>query len=284
MPKIPFFKMSGSGNDFIIIDNRKGIIATANIATFVRNVCRRRMSVGGDGLILVEKSGAADFKWRFFNSDGSLAEMCGNGARCVARFACVNDISGPVMSFETDAGIVSATVSDQRVKINMPIPDNLKLNDVVELETGPVAFSRVNTGVPHVVVPAEDIDSAQVVKIGREIRHHQKFRPAGTNVNFVSLRPDGVVAVRTYERGVEDETLACGTGAVACAIVLAAQLNKPSPIDVETKSGGLLRIYFKEKNGNYFDIFLEGDARIIYKGTLWGDAWNYDQDPFDGSK
>ena len=284
MPKIPFFKMSGSGNDFIIIDNRKGIVDAANIATFVRNVCRRRMSVGGDGLILVEKSDAADFKWRFFNSDGSLAEMCGNGARCVARFACVNNIAGPVMSFETDAGIVSARVSDQRVKINMPDPDNLKLNDVVELAAGSMAFSSVNTGVPHVVVPAEDIDSAQVVKIGREIRHHQKFRPAGTNVNFVSLRPAGVVAVRTYERGVEDETLACGTGAIACAIVLAAQLKKPSPIDVETKSGGHLRIYFKEKNGNFFDIFLEGDARIIYKGKLWEDAWNYGRHPFDGSK
>ena len=274
--------MSGSGNDFIIIDNRKGIITAADIATFVRNVCCRRMSAGGDGLILVEKSDAADFKWRFFNSDGSLAEMCGNGARCVARFAYVNNIAGPDMSFETDAGIVSATVSDRRVKINMPDPDNLILNDGLELATGPLLFSRVNTGVPHVVVPAEDIDSAQVVKIGREIRHHQKFKPVGTNVNFISLRPDGVVAVRTYERGVEDETLACGTGAIACAIVLAAQLKKTSPIDVETKSGGHLRIYFKEKNGRFFDIFLEGDARIIYKGKLWEDAWNYGRHPFDG--
>jgi diaminopimelate epimerase len=157
----------------------------------------------------------------------------------------------------------------------MPDPDNLILNDGVELPTGPLLFSSVNTGVPHVVVPAKDIDSAQVVEIGREIRHHPKFAPAGTNVNFISLRPDGVVAVRTYERGVEDETLACGTGAIACAIVLAAQLQKPSPVDVETKSGGRLRIYFKEKNGDFFDIFLEGDARIIYKGKLWEDAWNY---------
>ncbi|MDF1593348.1 MAG: diaminopimelate epimerase [Desulfobacterales bacterium] len=284
MPKIPFFKMSGSGNDFIIIDNREGVVAAENIATFVRNVCCRRMSAGGDGLILVEKSDAADFKWQFFNSDGSLAEMCGNGARCVARFAYVNGITGSDMSFETDAGIVSATVSDRRVKISMPDPDNLTLSDGVELASGPLAFSSVNTGVPHVVIPVGDIDSAQVVEIGREIRYHQKFKPAGTNVNFISLRPDGVAAVRTYERGVEDETLACGTGAIACAVVLAAQFKKPSPIDVETKSGGTLRIYFKENNGHFFDIFLEGDARIIYKGKLWEDAWNYGRHPFDGPK
>ena len=275
MPKIPFFKMSGSGNDFIIIDNREGIVAAPNIATFVRNVCCRRMSAGGDGLILVGKSDAADFKWRFFNSDGSLAEMCGNGARCVARFACVNGIAGPDMSFETDAGIVSATVSDRRVKISMPDPNHLKLSDGVELASGPLTFSSVNTGVPHVVIPVEDIDSAPVVEIGREIRYHQKFKPAGTNVNFISLRPNGVIAVRTYERGVEDETLACGTGAIACAVVIAAQLKKTSPIDVEPKSGGHLRIYFKENNGKFIDIFLEGDARIIYKGKLWEDAWNY---------
>jgi len=276
MPKIPFFKMSGSGNDFIIIDNRTGIVAAANMGTFARKVCCRRMSAGADGLILVETSEAADFKWRFFNSDGSPAEMCGNGARCVARFAHVNHIAGPDMSFETDAGTVSATVSDRGVKISMPDPDNLKLDDGVTLSTGPLAFSSVNTGVPHVVVTATDLDAVQVVTIGREIRRHLKFAPAGTNVNFISLRPDGVVAVRTYERGVEDETLACGTGAIACAVVLAAQSEKPSPVDVETKSGGRLRIYFKEKNGRFFNIFLEGDARIIYKGKLWEDAWNYE--------
>jgi diaminopimelate epimerase len=283
MPKIPFFKMSGSGNDFIIIDNREEIVDPATIPGFVRKVCRRKMSAGGDGLILVEKSDAVDFKWRFFNSDGSLAEMCGNGARCVARFAYVNGIAGPDMSFETEAGIVSATVSDRRVKINVPDPDHLELNDVIELATGPMAFSSVNTGVPHVVIPAGDIDSVQVVQIGREIRHHQKFRPAGTNVNFISLRSDGVVAVRTYERGVEDETLACGTGAIAAAIVTAAKFKKPSPIAVETKSGGLLRIYFREKKGRFSDIFLEGDARIIYKGKLWKESWDYDHESSFGS-
>ncbi|MEW6672332.1 MAG: diaminopimelate epimerase [Thermodesulfobacteriota bacterium] len=284
MLKIPFYKMSGSGNDFIIIDNREGIVRAANAAAFVRNVCRRKMSAGGDGLILVEQSDAADFKWRFYNSDGSLAEMCGNGARCAARFAFVNGIAGSEMSFETDAGIVSATVSDRLVKVKVPDPGDLIQDDVVELAAGPVPFSGVNTGVPHVVVSVADIDSAQVVKIGREIRRHQKFAPAGTNVNFIGLRPDGSVAVRTYERGVEDETLACGTGAIAAAVVVAAKFNQPAPVDIVTRSGGRLRIYFKEKNGKFFDIFLEGDARIIYKGKLWEESWNYDQDPFEGFK
>lgn len=265
-------KVSGSGNDFIIIDNRDKWIAFEDMASFARTVCRRKMSVGADGLIVVEKSKIADFKWRYFNSDGSLAAMCGNGARCVARFAFVNGITGADLSFESETGILSALVSGQMVKISMPDPTELKLNETLELTNGALVFSSVNTGVPHVVVPVEDLDTFDVVKTGREIRYHQKFKPAGTNANFIHSRQDGVILIRTYERGVEDETLACGTGSIASAIVTAARFNKHSPLVVKTRSGANLIVHFKERDGRFFDIFLEGDARIIYKGKLWEDA------------
>jgi diaminopimelate epimerase len=277
MKRLTFFKMSGSGNDFIIIDNRAGVITEKNLPTFVRNVCSRKMSVGSDGFILVENSDAADFKWRFFNSDGSIAEMCGNGARCVARFAYLHGIAAADMDFETDAGIVSATVRDNLVKIKVPDPKDLKTDYPIQLKTGSLSINSVSTGVPHVVIFMDTLDSAEVVLTGREIRYHQMFAPAGTNVNFVAIGKDGGIAIRTYERGVEDETLACGTGAIASAIVTAVKFGNASPLDVLTKSGGHLCIYFKKKKGDFIDIFLEGDARIIYKGELWEDAWNYVQ-------
>lgn len=266
--------MSGSGNDFIVIDNRNNIVDENSLSNFIAKVCRRKMSVGADGIILVENSDSADFKWRFFNSDGSVAEMCGNGARCVARFAYLNDIAGSNMSFETLAGLVKAEVIGNRVKVKMTDPLDLKTDDTVELKNGLVSISSVNTGVPHVVIVKDSIDDVDIVKIGKEIRYHEKFSPAGTNVNFVSHVKDNTIVIRTYERGVEDETLACGTGAAASAIVLAHQMQLDAPLSVLTQSGGYLNIFFKEKNGQYYDIYLEGDARVIYKAQLWDDAWN----------
>ena len=273
MDKIEFYKMSGSGNDFIIIDNRWDIIDENGLSDFIAKVCRRKMAVGADGFILLENSDKADFKWRFFNSDGSIAEMCGNGARCVARFAYLNDIAGPNMSFETLAGIVEAQVTGDRVKVKMTDPTEFKTDDIIELKNGPLPISSINTGVPHVVIVKKKIDDVDIVEIGREIRFHKQFSPAGTNVDFVSRITDNTIAIRTYERGVEDETLACGTGAAAGAIVVAHKMKLDSPIIVLTQSGGYLNIYYKEKEGKYHDIYLEGDARIIYKAQLREDAW-----------
>ena len=273
MDKIEFYKMSGSGNDFIIIDNRNNIVDENSLSNFIAKVCRRKMAVGADGIILVENSDNADFKWRFFNSDGSVAEMCGNGARCVSRFAYINEIAGSNMSFETLAGIVKAEVIGDRVKVKMTDPLELKTDDAVELKNGLVSISSINTGVPHVVIVKDSIDNVDIVKIGREIRYHDKFSPAGTNVNFACPINDNAIAVRTYERGVEDETLACGTGAVASGIVMANKMKIDSPLSVLTRSGGYLNIFFKEKEGQYYDVYLEGDARIIYRAQLWEDAW-----------
>jgi len=273
MKKIRFYKMSGAGNDFIIIDNRQQIVTDEDLAEFVSRVCRRKMSAGADGLILIETSDTCDFRWRFFNSDGSRAEMCGNGARCAARFAYVNGIAGAALSFETDVGVVSAQIDDERVKVKMPDPSGLKLSYPLELSDRSLEISSVNTGVPHVVVMMAQIDDVDVVALGREVRFHQAFAPAGTNANFVHRRKTNQIEIRTYERGVEDETLACGTGAIASAIVSACQFKINSPIDVKTRSGGYLRIHFRVKNGQFDHIHMEGDARIIYTGDLLADAW-----------
>ena len=275
MKKLTFFKMSGSGNDFILIDNRNNVVDESGLTSFIRNVCRRKMSAGADGLILIENSDSADFKWRYYNSDGGRAEMCGNGARCAARFAYLNKIAGSEMSFVTDAGIVHAQVRGAKVKVKMVDPSDFKEDYIIKLKDGSLTVSSVNTGVPHVVITMDSIDDVDVVGIGREVRRHKKFAPAGTNVNFITRVKNGAFSIRTYERGVEDETLACGTGSIASALVTAFKEKVDSPLNVVTRSGGVLTIHYNEDKGRFYDIYLEGDARVIYKGKLWEDAWQY---------
>jgi diaminopimelate epimerase len=265
--------MSGCGNDFIIIDNRNHIVKEDGLAQFVQKVCRRKMSVGADGLILIENSATADFRWRFFNLDGNRAGMCGNGARCAARFAYIRGICRRRMSFETDAGVIFAEVSGEQVKIRVTDPFDLQLDYAILFNGRPLTVSSINTGVPHVVVMVDDVEDTDVVHLGRKIRYHAAFSPEGANVNFVSLLGDQTFAVRTYERGVEDETLACGTGAVAVAMVLKKKLDKTSPLKIKTKSGRYLSVYIQNESKNGLRIYLEGDARLIYQGQLGTDAW-----------
>jgi len=278
MMSIPFYKFSGNGNDFIIIDNRDAVVDEGSLTKFIARVCRRRMSAGADGLILVEDGQGVDFRWRYFNADGSLAEMCGNGARCVARFAYLNGIAGSTMSFENEAGIVTAVITDDRVKISMPDPRDLRTAYALDLTGGPLTVSSINTGVPHVVVPEPtpaELARVDVVGLGTEIRHHGAYAPEGTNADFVCISGENEITIRTYERGVEDETLACGTGAIAGAIVAADQSGLTSPVKVRTRSGGFLGVHFRQANGAFHDVHLEGDARVIYSGELQEDAWRY---------
>ncbi len=275
MKPIPFWKMSGSGNDFILIDNREDIIAAEGMSQFAALICRRKISAGADGLIMVQHSDEADFSWRFFNSDGSMAEMCGNGARCAARFAYMNGIAGERMRFETLAGVISAQVNGDQVKIKMTAPFDLEMNATLDIQDRRIDFSSINTGVPHVVIQTEDIQAEPVVPLGRQIRLHDRFAPAGTNVNFVAPLADDVWVIRTYERGVEDETLACGTGSVAAALVLAARQGADSPVSLKNRSGGVLKVYYSRKKDHFDEVHLEGDARLIYQGALQPDAWDY---------
>ena len=273
MKPISFSKMSGSGNDFIVIDNRNRVVDDDGLTEFIRNVCRRKMSVGADGFILIESSDKADFRWRFFNSDGSLAEMCGNGARCAARFAYVNRITGENLCFETEAGIINGQVKGNGAKVQIPDPADLRLDYPLNLKNGSLTVSSINTGVPHVVIMKDTIDNVDVFGLGREIRYHEAFVPAGTNVNFIGQNKSGELAIRTYERGVEDETLACGTGAIAGALVASCKTHWRSPISLVTRSGESLTIHFRENNQVFTDVYLEGDARLIYTAELNQDAW-----------
>ncbi len=270
--KIEFFKMSGNGNDFILIDNRDKIIGDDDPADFAKTICKRKISVGADGLILIESSDEADFKWRFFNSDGSFATMCGNGARCAAKFAFICGIAKKNMVFKTGAGLIHAKVEENLVKIKMTDP---KFTGQGKIETsfGILDFVGFDTGVPHVVVIADDIEKLDVKKLGREIRYHEKFSPHGTNVNFAAQKDGKTIINRTYERGVEDETLACGTGCVAAALAFSKKSGISSPAAIIPKSKNPLRIHFERGNPGFFNVFLEGDARTVYRGEIWEDAF-----------
>ena len=269
---IPFVKMSGTGNDFIIIDHRKPLIPVEAMPEFASLVCRRKFSAGADGLIFIEDADQADFKWRFFNADGSLAEMCGNGARCAARFAYMHGIAPARMRFETLAGIIEAQVSDIEVSVKMTEPVDFQMQREIMVDDKPVLLHSVDTGVPHAVVFVDDIEQTDVCALGSRIRHHEAFMPAGTNVNFVQ-KLDGAFKVRTYERGVEDETLACGTGATACALIAALLDQTASPVEIITSGGDRLAIIFDVQDGMSADnVFLKGPAHVVYKGELNAEA------------
>lgn len=270
---LPFVKMSGTGNDFILIDHRKPRIAREVMPEFARLVCRRRFSVGADGLIFIEDSDNADFRWLFFNADGSEAEMCGNGARCAARFAYMNGIAPAHMRFETIAGVIEANVSDVNVSVLMTDPKNFRLDLKVNCDGNTIQLHSVDTGVPHVVVFVESYDMIDVLQLGSLIRHHEEFMPAGTNVNFVLPLENGGFKVRTYERGVENETMACGTGAVASALVAAVKGRATSPVDIVTSGDDRLSIIFDLLDGVAAgNVFLKGPAHVMYKGELNGEA------------
>lgn len=273
MKNIPFYKMSGCGNDFIIIDNRSGVWDGMKKPGFVKAVCREKLSVGADGLIFVEKSGSSDFKWRFFNSDGSEAEMCGNGARCAARFAFLNGIAGASLSFETLAGIIHAEVNGASVKTQLSRPRNLHMNQVLAVDGASLTLHSVNTGVPHAVIFVDHLDGAPIKELGAKIRFHEHFQPAGANVNFISIGADGSISIRTYERGVEDETLACGTGSVAAALVCIAMGRAASPALVKTRGGDLLKVYAEPPEPPFSEVYLEGGASLIYTGEICPEAY-----------
>jgi diaminopimelate epimerase len=271
--KIPFMKMSGSGNDFIFIDHRKPLLKEEEFKDFARKVCRRKVSVGADGLVLVENSKKADVKWRFFNADGSEAEMCGNAGRCLGRFAYLKGITGPSLTFETLAGILSAQVDGKRVKLEMTKPFGLKLDETILIEGKKQTLSSINTGVPHAVIFLEDFKGVDVVRAGRAIRYHPHFAPAGTNTNFVRVENYSQLSIRTYERGVEDETLACGTGAVASALVAAFKGLVKSPVSIKTWGGEILTVYFEIEAGEIKRVFFEGDVHIVYEAEMWEEAY-----------
>jgi len=273
--KIHFYKMTGAGNDFIFIDNRSGAVDADNCGDLVRSICRRKLSVGADGMVLVENDPEVDFKWRFFNSDASEAEMCGNAARCAVRFAFLTGIAAcPEMSFRTLAGIIRGEILNGRVKVQMTSPHGLESGLKLAGAGHDLDFDFLDTGVPHAVhfVSDEDeLETTDVSGLGRLFRFHSHFQPAGSNINFACIHDSHHMTVRTYERGVEDETLACGTGVIASVLTAAARERVDSPVEVKTRGGESLTIYFKlsHKGEGVQEVFMEGEARVVYEADLW---------------
>jgi diaminopimelate epimerase len=269
MKKIPFHKMQGSGNDFILIDGRKGSLKGTNLKNLAVTVCHRHYSVGADGLIVILPSKKADFKWRFFNADGSEAAMCGNGSRCAARFAQLRKIAGKDMTFETLAGIIHAQVRNDTVKVQLTGASGLRMNIAIPLDSGLRMGHFIDTGVPHLVYLSKDLGREDVERIGRTTRYHELFKPAGTNVNFIQILGRHRLMIRTYERGVEGETLACGTGSVAAALVAGALGAVFSPVEVVTGGGEKLTISYERSGDGFSGIRLEGGAAVICEGNLY---------------
>lgn len=277
MNKIPFMKLSGAGNDFVIINNLNQVIDSADseFMNFVTKICQRRMSVGADGVLLVEPTENVDFRMRYFNADGGEVETCGNGARCISKFAYLNGIVSEQMQFLTNAGIYEAEIVDDNVKVRMSDPTDIRINVPLRLEDGVHNVGFANSGVPHVVFFVDDLETTDVFDLGQQTRYHNDFKPAGTNANFICIHSQELIEIRTYERGVENETLACGTGSIASAIVSATLGKVKSPVSVKTASGVVLKIHFDLENDEAKNVYLEGDARVIFAGELTSEAWDY---------
>jgi diaminopimelate epimerase len=266
---LQFAKMNGAGNDFVLMDNRDGGIRLDRDQ--IVRLCHRQRGVGADGLMLLVPcaSGKASWAWDFHNSDGSVAEMCGNGARCFARY--VQKLTGcpTPMTFETLAGVIRAEFpDDQRVTVNMTTPHSLRLNLKAPLAEGVIAVHSIDTGVPHAVIFETDVAQAKVLQTGVAIRHHPLFAPKGTNVDFVQVLAPQRIRVRTYERGVEGETLACGTGIVAAALIASEVRHFTSSVQVQSRGGDLLEVSFVKVNGQFREVRLTGPAEFVFEGEI----------------
>lgn len=258
--------MNGAGNDFVLIDNRAQTISLSR-EQIVR-LCDRHRGIGADGIILLIpcRSRNADWAWQFYNSDGSTGEMCGNGARCFARFVRKRTGMDRDFTFETEAGVIRAQFQGERVTVSLTEPLQLRIGEQLPLAAGAQTVHSINTGVPHAVLFVPDADQAMVQQLGPEIRRHSHFAPKGTNVNFVQVLSPQHIRVRTFERGVEAETLACGTGVTASALISSRVHRFGSPVKVQVQGGDQLEVSFREKNGGFTDVRLSGPAEFVFEG------------------
>jgi diaminopimelate epimerase len=265
---IPFYKMVASGNDFVVVDNRRGVVKDA--LAFTRKVCQSHQGAGADGVLLFESSKKANFKMRIINLDGSEAAACGNGFRCIALYA--HDVLkySSRMTFESGSGLIEAEVAEKnQIKVQLIKPRIFKMDEVLEACKQKLHYTFLDTGVPHVVIFTEELEKIDVFEMGKAVRNHAQFQPFGTNVNFVQVKNKKEIAVRTYERGVENETLACGTGSTASAVASVLKGFAEPPVTVLTKSGEKLRIDMRRKGDEIAKVFLEGKAQFVYKGEYY---------------
>ncbi len=262
---LTFTKMNGAGNDFVMLDNRDGKLALNKAQ--IAQLCDRHRGIGADGLLALEPAqNGANFRMRYYNADGGEAEMCGNGARCFARFAQKVTGLGGEFSFETLGGVITAMFFGDIVHIQMSEPHSLRLGDALDVAGEKLTVHSVNTGVPHAVVFVDDLEGTDIRKLGAALRYHAHFAPKGTNANFVQNVGPQAIAIRTYERGVEDETLACGTGMVACALVYHELTGASSPVQVKVRGGDTLEIGFEKSGDTYRKVTLTGPADFTFEG------------------
>lgn len=271
MKKIPFVKMSGAGNDFIIVET----LSRMSLKKLAISVCHRTSGVGADGLMIAEPSKKADYRMRIINADGSEAEMCGNGARCMAAYLfATKHIKSNSLTLETLAGIIHAKKAGKLISVRLSDPKDLQKNIAVTINQCSLRLHSINTGVPHAGCFVHNLEKIDIDRLGRLIRFNKKFAPKGTNANFIEYLADDFIAVRTYERGVEAETLACGTGSVACAIIAYFKMNpsvttqKNASMRVKTKSGEILKVSFDLVDSKISNVWLTGSANFIARGQL----------------
>ena len=263
-----FTKMNGAGNDFVMIDNRQGVIELR--AEVIARLCNRHRGIGADGLITAEppQQAGSHLRMRYFNADGGEAEMCGNGARCFSRFgARLLGVTDTIV-FDTLAGVITAKLIGENIQLGMSKPHGLSLQTPLSAADASLEVHFLNTGVPHAVVFREDLEGTDVKKLGAALRYHTHFAPKGTNANFIKAREDGSLAIRTYERGVEDETLACGTGVVASALIHHLINKTGSPIAVQVKGGETMLVGFECAGDSFSNVTLTGPADFVFEGTI----------------
>lgn len=264
---VTFSKYHGAGNDFIVIDDRAAFFPVEN-TPLIEHLCHRRFGIGGDGLLLLQSSKCADFRMRIFNSDGKEASMCGNGIRCLVHFLRSLGFKEEQFSIETMHATLACQIKGDRISVVLGKPHVLHWGVSLEDNGSSYVAYVVNTGVPHAVVFVEDLDDIDVFSLGRRIRNHSLFSPHGVNVNFAKIAPDGTVRIRTYERGVEDETYACGTGSAAVALTVAQTADMQSPIRLLTKSKEYLEINVKEAPDGGKEIEMIGNATYVFEGRI----------------
>jgi diaminopimelate epimerase len=268
MDSFEFVKMSGAGNDFIVVDNRS--LALTLAPEQIANLCHRHFGIGADGLLAAEPAGGdgADFRMRYYNADGGEAEMCGNGARCFARFVQAWPRAAKErVRFNTPAGLITGEYIGNEVQVDLTAPTDLRINRRADFGWGETAYHYVNTGVPHVVIEVPDVELAEVLALGRAVRYNKLFE-RGTNVNFVQVAESGELLVRTYERGVEGETLACGTGVTAAALILHRVRGLPLPLRVKVRGGDLLAVNAVAEGESFRNVTLTGPATETFRGRV----------------
>ncbi len=264
---IEFAKYSGAGNDFILIDDRPASFPADS--ELIQAMCARRTSVGADGLILLQTSDRADIKMRFFNSDGGEAEMCGNGARCLIAFARRKGLDSAAITLETMERVLTAHVDGEDISVEMGAVTETEFNIDIEIDGQSYRVHHTNTGVPHAVMFVDDVSEVDVVGLGRKVRFHERFQPKGANANFVQVTGERTLSARIYERGVEDETLASGTGCAACGVISGLVKQLDPPIEVHTRSGATLTIHFKREREEISHLTMSGPTRLVYEGVYF---------------